>query len=714
MTNRMKRSIDMRTRESAIIRFLREQEPSGASVREIWEALQDDELLGDNVTLQAYHRIMNRLEARGNLEVDIPGESATRIYRLSEFLTPENPLSLTDIQEALWSLSAPDALARYLDAVDYFESRRNDVLKKAAEGLMQEDPVELVLEMLRDKLARLQENLEDYADPQTRDSVVEQEIGARHSELVTLVHSYYGLSTMVFDLGNVDQVKGGNHRIDPDWNRIRDALRMRVFGESAIFYAPFPQDLAGGPEQTYPVGGSDGSTHAGVVRAGLGAEFVEDSGELVLTFNNSIVRVRLPEPAASDFDFPYHGVPMTRAALEDPSNRGMILARPWHPGLTDSEYEHLKKAALDVVQYRVDERVMLGTARALGNDRSRGSGRLLPRPRVHFRDGTVTPQEREFSHYNRPDEYGEMVREGIALSYSILRAVKDSQRLVFAGAVKSTQLKTFSSLLNWYIARGSARQLGQPIDPLWDMTLSGHINDNHAMTRLLTAVDPPEGMIACSFAVLRPFPQLATSLYRSRIPEGGWVEKFEDDQKRMKEERERWSGAPHYLENVDVGEDYYVRMCGEADYVMFYIGHTGADPSPGLPRYEFLDSIRSLEPDKAKDRVAERVSYIVEAIAVTKLTRDSDHNFLSNKRISRLIPSVVYEAHEQCKVWGHKLESELKSEIVARLAALKRARGLTAKSFELLPLPMREYLRRMQESLDDGGADMPELPSCDR
>ena len=102
---------------------------------------------------------MNRLEARGNLEVDTPAESATRIYRLSEYLTPENPLSLTDIQEALWSLSAPDALARYLDAVDYFESRRQDVLKKAAEGLMQEDPVELVLDMLRDKLARLQESL---------------------------------------------------------------------------------------------------------------------------------------------------------------------------------------------------------------------------------------------------------------------------------------------------------------------------------------------------------------------------------------------------------------------------------------------------------------------------------------------------------------------------------------------------------------------------
>ena len=713
MVNQMNRSVNMRTREAAIIRFLREREPTGASVRETWEALQDPEALGDNITLQAYHRIMNRLEARGNLEVDTPTESSTRIYRLSEYLTPENPLSLTDIQEALWGLSAPDALARYLNAIDYFESRKQDVLKKAAEGLMQEDPVELVLDMLHDKLDRLQESLYDYADPQTRDSVVGQEIADRHGELVKLVHSYYGLSTLVFDLGNVSQVKGGVHLIEPDWDLVRDTLKMRVFGDSVIFFVPYSQNAADDPDQSYPVGGSDGSTHAGVVRAGLGAEFVEDNGDLILTFNNSIVRVQLPEPAARDFDFPYHGVPMTRATLEDPSNSGMILARPWYPDLTDSQYEHLKKTALDVVQYRADERVILGTARALGNDRSRGSGRLLPRPRVHFRYGTVTPQEREFSHYNQADQYGEMVREGIALSYSILRAVKDSQRLVFAGAVKSTQLKTFSSLLNWYIARGSAKRFCQPIDPFWDVTLAGHISDNHAMTRLLTAVEPPEGMIACSFAVLRPFPQLVTSLYRSRIAEGRWAEKFEDDQKRVREEQEHWGGTPHYLDNADIAEDYYVRMCSEADYVMFYIGHTGADPSPGLPRYEFLDSIRTLGPDEARERVAERVNYIVEAIAITKLTRDTDHNFLSSKRVSRLVPSVVYEAHEQCKVWGHKLESELKSEIVARLAALKRARGLTAKSFALLPVPMREYLRRMQQSLDIDGSDARELPGND-
>ena len=308
MNYQKNRSIDMRTREAAIIRFLREQESPGATVRQVWEALQDPELLGDNITLQAYHRIMIKMEARGNLEVNPAEDAGPRKYRPSGYLTPENPLSLTDIEEALWRLSAPEALARYLDAVDYFESRKQDVLEKAAKGLMEEEPVDLVLSMFIDKLARLKESLDDYADPQTRDSIIEQEINSRHSELIMLVHRCYGLSTSVFDLGNVDQVKGGTHSIQPDWDLIRDALKMRVFGDKAIFFKPFVQNCPQGLDEGFPIAGSDGSTHAGVIRAGLGAEFVEDNGTLVLTFNNSIVRVQLPERTARDFDFPYHGV----------------------------------------------------------------------------------------------------------------------------------------------------------------------------------------------------------------------------------------------------------------------------------------------------------------------------------------------------------------------------------------------------------------------
>ena len=42
----------------------------------------------------------------------------------------------------------------------------------------------------------------------------------------------------------------------------------------------------------------------------------------------------------------------------------------------------------------------------------------------------------------------------------------------------------------------------------------------------------------------------------------------------------------------------------------------------------------------------------------------------------RLIPFVVYEAHEKCKALGHKLESELMQAISMRLSELKAAEHL--------------------------------------
>lgn len=704
----MVEKIDMRHREAAIVRFIKEKGLEGTTVRETWEVLQDC----DHVTLQAYHRIMNQMVARGVLtEVDTDGTESRR-FAVADYLTPENSLSLTDIEEGLWTLSPPEALARYLDALDYFEARQKDVLKRAAIALLDEDPVELVLEMFKDKFNRLCESLVNYADPETRDESVERDISTRHDELVRLVHSYYGISALALDLGDVDKVKSGQQVIQPDWERVRIALQERVFGERVLYWVASSHANEPSGCRGFVVGGSDGSTHAGYVHGVPGAQFIEDAGQLVLTFNNSIAGLYLPEPLANGFDFPYHGVPMTRAALEDPSNRGMILARPWYANLGDSEYEHMKKSALDVVQFRVDERIVLGTARALGTDQTKGSGRLLPRPQVHFRDGTVVPQEREFNHYCRRDEYGEMVREGIALSYSILRAVKDSDHLVFAGAVKSTQLKTFSSLLNWYIARGSKRRFGEPIDPQWDVSRAGHITDNHAMTRLLTVIAPPgPGKYLCSFAALRPFPQLITTLFRQKVSDGEWVKYFEDSRKRELTRQQRWGGPDHYMASVDIPDDPYVRMCQEADYVMFYIGHSGGDPSPVLPRYEFLDLLRRRSLLHQKQRIAEKIRLIVEAVSVTKLSLDTEHNFMTNKRVTRIVPAVLYDAHEKCKVWGQKLDAELKSAIVARLAELRHLRGVTAKGFTVVPIQIREYLERMQKALQEGPEhEPPRLP----
>jgi hypothetical protein len=46
-----------------------------------------------------------------------------------------------------------------------------------------------------------------------------------------------------------------------------------------------------------------------------------------------------------------------------------------------------------------------------------------------------------------------------------------------------------------------------------------------------------------------------------------------------------------YWKSVDaIEDDPYIRMCEEVDCALFYIGHTGGEPAPLAPRYEFLES----------------------------------------------------------------------------------------------------------------------------
>lgn len=701
----MTEKVDMSSREAAIIRFIREADPTGATVRETWEALRDESNLGDQITLPAYHRIMNRMAIRGKLTVSKGSDSDSLRFNVADYLIPENALSLEDIEEGLWALSAPEAVARYMDALDYFEGAQKEVLSKAATSLLDEEPVELVLAMLKDKMDALQESINYYLDEETRDKTVEERLLRQHEELCLIAYSFYGLSPINLNLGTVEALKSKRYKIEPDWEIVRKILKSRVFGDHVLYWAGAKKPTT--RPSGFVVGASDGSTHAGYVHVVPGAEYIEDAGQLVLTFNNSIARLDLPQNLADEYDFPCHGVPMTRAALEDPTNRGMILARPWYPQLEDSEYEHMKKSALDVVQFRIDERIITGTARALGNDRTRGAGKLLPRPQVHFRDGSVVPQEREFNHYCFMNPYGEMVREGIALSYNILRAIKDSNYLTFAGVVKSTQLKTFSFLVNWYIARGSALKLGKAIDPTWNVSRAGHITDNHLMTRLLASIPPPNPeRVLCSFGVLRPFPQLVTTL-RDIIPEGSWVDYFEGKKNRQVEEQKRYGGSDHFLKSVYIADDPYVRMCQEADYVMFYIGHTAGQPTPLLPRYEFLDALRNLPQEDTEKRVKEKMNMILDAVVMTGWSLDSEHNFMTDKNIIRIIPAVVYNAHEKCKVWGQKLEAELKSAIVARLSELRRLRNVTPSGLNLVPIQIKEYLLKMQKSLSS--SDKPQL-----
>ncbi|HEX7245094.1 MAG TPA: hypothetical protein VF245_05960 [Solirubrobacterales bacterium] len=708
------RRITVDERERAVLDFVRVAGDGGATVKEIYAAVTKD--LDDGVTIQAYYKLLARMQATGRLEGSANGDGDKR-FTVAPYLHPETALSLDDVYALIEELEPTDAIARVIDAREYFEERRRDTLARAAVALLDEDPRDLMMRMLLDRARELDADVEMLASAELRDPELEGRVRGQLRELHQLAYRMIGLSRQAIDAPYELVAPQAMNQPGPPWvvideAQLRAEVAERVFGERAIQLI----DVNGARDidewNRTSVAGSDGSTYASVLQVNTAQGFVDDMGSQVVTFNNSVAYV---QPGAAQRlprgEQPYHSVPMSRSAIDDKSNRGMVMAHFMYRYLSESEYEHMAKCATDVVQWRVDKAVFSGRARAVG------TGGMLPKPRVHFRDGTITPQEREYGHYSRHNEYGDMVREGISLSREILERVRSAPSpVVFAGAVKTTQAQLFASLLNWYIARGSTLRHGQPLDPGWDLTRAAHIADNEAMSLLLATLNERlgPGQRFVTFQVMRPFHSLTEYYYRgpTRQDAHSWVQYFRGKQTR--EDEDYKSGLrpePSWLSQFsDLEDEDYVFMCGHADYISFYIGHTGGDPAPVAPRYEFIESLREMTSDEAAKRVARNVKLLVGALDRTGLSADRDHNFMSRKTLVKIVPAVVFNAHEMCKSLGRQLDTELRSIILANLQGIRRAKHLSPSEAKFLPMSVRRYVERYRNALKMGSNEDVEPP----
>lgn len=697
------RRFDVAEREQSIFRYLREDVADvalGATVPQIHRHLSEQgarlpgtaDAVRDTVTLPVYYKLVRRLVATGHL-VELEGDSEDgQRYALAPHLHADTALTLDDIRE-LADDPPTEAIAKLVDAREYVRGRRDTVLREAARALQKVDPRELVAEMIVSKAGAYNADVDAYHEAGAADEVHRRRLHAARAELEQICYRWFGLS---HEAVVVPPASGGVGRpVVVDEAALDEQLRLRVFGERVVRRVSpdngsTPQDWS-----TVVVAGSDGSTYASNMQVDTASTFADAAGSEVVTFNNSVVFVRLEGELARRHPSPWYSVPLNRSAIDSPKNTGMVMA-PFmyrNDGLNDAEYEHMAKCATDVVQWRADEQVFRGLARSLGD------AQQLPAPRVHIRDGTVTLQERESHHYQRTDPYGDMVREGVTLSYEILRHIRDRrQPPLFAGAVKSSQLHLFATVVNWFIAKGHPDGGIPSVDPNWDMARGSMLADNEAMNLLLTSLDGErDGDYFVTFAAARPFHAL-TDMHRHYEEERAdfWTDSFiaRRDNHRANQMLDS------YWKTLDsIEDDPYVRMMETADYAMFYVGHSRGDPPPLAPRYEFLETIRLLGAEQANERVRRNVELLVATLHRTGFSLDQEHNYMSNKRLVKHVPFVVYEAHEKCKALGRMLESELKSLVIANLRRLRLARFGAHDEVRFRPVAIRAYIERYRAAV---------------
>lgn len=298
---------------------------------------------------------------------------------------------------------------------------RKQLLHRAARQLQKLAPRTFFKDLIATRVATYNADVDIWEENGDTDDRHRSRVKNSRMELENLCYRWLGLSHDSVDVPPASSVTTGSFRTmrtGINEQRLEAELAKRVYGESFIELVAFENPSAPKDWTNVVVAGSDGSTYSSVMQIDTASNFVDAGGSEVVTFNNSMVYLHMEGANREQHPTPMYSVPFTRSAIDSPHNSGMVMA-PFmyrNAGLSDSEYEHMAKCATDVVQWRADERVFLGSAPALGGD-----GRMLPVPRVHLRDGTVTLQERELNHYQRNDPYGEMVRQGVRLSESILR-----------------------------------------------------------------------------------------------------------------------------------------------------------------------------------------------------------------------------------------------------------------------------------------------------
>lgn len=699
---------DVYNREVTIIDFLREQ-PEGAIASDIHKAVS--EKLGDTISRPAYYKILDRLVSAGKIDqIDTDG---VRRYKISEQLHSTNRLTLDDVYEMLPFVESSTSVANAIEAQNYFLEHRQTILRMTALALMEEPAVNLFYTWITDRLNALTKDLEMYflveedgvhaGEQVLADGSLEARIASEVDEIREILYRNLSIPFTAINLPNWDGLHGLRQKLGKfhfDREEFRRALSLRVFGagekETVLGLVVVEPDALLVATQEMIVSGSDGSFHAGTVGLRTSQGYIEDDS-FVLTFNNSVAYVRSSkrmEQQKGTKKF-IHSVPLKRQTIDDPQYKGIVLAPFMFPTLTESEYEHMTRTATDVVQMRVDDEVFNGKARDIF------TGEQIVPPRVHIRDGTITPQERGFNHYTLMNPYGDIAREGIARSRSILQRILSSRHNppIYAGAVKSTQIRLFSRLINWYISRGSQILHGKAIEANWDTSRAGYISDIDVMTLLLASreLTPGPDRFWMSCVVIRQFASL-TDYFDVNLNGDTWFNFLREKRYRALEDYERYRGELPYhalLSEDDLEQDSYLYMLDNADYASFYIGHTYGEPPPKIPRYEFLCSLRPMEkePNAAREHVQKTLHQLAAALITCQFSQDKDHNFLSHLSLVKLIPSVVYLAHEFAKHLGKKLESEFKSIVVQRLAE-RRRKTLQENDVDIRPVGVRAYLQR--------------------
>jgi hypothetical protein len=303
--------------------------------------------------------------------------------------------------------------------------------------------------------------------------------------------------------------------------------------------------------------------------------------------------------------------------------RWMLIDPSYQDELEPEDYNRCLASAMDVGQYKFDlEYLMKKDGRA---------------PDIIFRDGSLFPQDAYLDNFFKDNKRGEFTREAIREFLSCLTWAKEMP-FIYCGVSKNVQLKLYSSVLDWFIAKH--------IYKTWDFG-SYTFNDGEAMSMLLSSgafVGSNMTSLIATCLIRRSFTTRAN--LNTRANPDHLAQYFADYQSHHK----------------DIDITPFSRLCDIAHAHLFFMGHS-KNPQQRLPRYEFFMHDGLGAPEILPHR-------ILAALQTCGIQGDEDHSFMSEKPVTFLMPSVTQQAHILSKDVGKYIDSATGQWIMSRYKKL--------------------------------------------
>ena len=325
--------------------------------------------------------------------------------------------------------------ASYMQRIVQAEHAWETTLAKARNTLLTVDAKQIYWDFIRD-IARTIE-----AEPQT---------AARLSNLLRQV-VIRGLGMTSRDVQVQPPRRGGTRwRVDVNQRSVQNHLDNHIEGPNFLNLLEPTATLE--YSRSMLVGGSDVSQHRSAVP--VPSRFFKRSVPFVL--NNA---------AGTIFTIRDNGSPkyenLFNPRPDEELLRWMLIDPSYQDELEPEDYQRIIASAMDIGQYKFDLNYLLKSDK-------------WP-PDIIFRDGSLFPQDAYLDNYMLDTRRGEFVREAIHEMLGCLTYAQDLG-IIYCGVAKTTVLKVFSAVVDWYIAKY--------IDSNWEVG-NYVLNDGQAMSILL-------------------------------------------------------------------------------------------------------------------------------------------------------------------------------------------------------------------------------------